>query len=146
MTLYCTSEDVINFTQITPVKLGIDTKKEPNKLETIITKWIQHASSLIDQYTKNPKKENEIPPVYENVCIRITAHMIAAAEKYKNNNLVRINDWTVRTVPTEIFSQAEKDDLETFVIETVNKRNSTINMITISGDGYFEGNDKFKWD
>ena len=72
MTLYCTSEDVINFTQITPVKLGIDTKKEPNKLETIITKWIQHASSLIDQYTKNPKKENEIPPVYENVCIRNT--------------------------------------------------------------------------
>ena len=72
--------------------------------------------------------------------------MIAAAETYKNTSLVRINDWTVRTVPTEIFSQAEKDDLETFVIETVNKRNSTINMITISGDGYFEGNDKFKWD
>ena len=42
MTLYCTSEDVINFTQITPVKLGIDTKKEPNKLETIaVTAKIQ---------------------------------------------------------------------------------------------------------
>ncbi|PWL08034.1 hypothetical protein MSCUN_09650 [Methanosphaera cuniculi] len=134
ITFYCNVVDVINFTQITPAKLGIDVRKDPNKLEEIILKWITHASNMIDEYTNNPKKETEIPPIYENVCLRITAHMVASAEIYKNTSMVNINEWTERYVPLRIFTQAEKDDLEPYKKSTVDYRNSEIEMLTITGN------------
>lgn len=134
MTLYCTVQDVIDFTQITENKLGIDKRTQPDKLEEIIQKWITHSSNMIDQYTNNPKSEDNIPPVYENVCIRITAHMVAGAETYKNVSLVNVNEWNEKYSPVRIFTQAEKDDLEPYVKTVVDSRNSTIEFLTINGD------------
>lgn len=134
MTNYCNVDDVLNFTHLTPIHFGIDAKKDPTKLNEIINKWILHASSMIDQYTNNPYSEDNIPPVYENVCIRIVANMVASAEIFKNINLTTNDNWQGNLNSSHIFTRSEKDDLEPYVKTEVRRRNASIEFLTVNGN------------
>lgn len=131
---YCTIDDVIVYTQVTPKKLGIDINKTPDRFNEVITGWIIQATDLINQYTNNPVKTGaDVPPTYCNVCTRIVAHMVITAQHYKNNSLIKVNDWTLRTVPSEIFTQAEKDDLEPYILENSTRRRQRIQFTAVTG-------------
>ena len=137
---YCTIEDVKDISRVTHKKLGLDKSTEFEKLDEILNKWILEASALINDYTNNPLTSKELEAegtkyyLYRNVSSRIVANMCALAAAYKSHSVVKINDWTIRTVPSEIFPQAMKDELGNYKNE--NTGNSLgFGILTVKGRG-----------
>lgn len=123
MITYCTIEDVKDISRVTHKKLGLDKTTEADKLDEILTKWILEASALINDYTNNPLTESELEAegtkyyVYKNVSSRIVANMCALASAYKSHSVVKVNDWTIKTVPSEIFPVTMKQELGNYKSE-----------------------------
>lgn len=121
---YCTVEDVIQLTGVTADKMGIDEEETGYTVEEVIEKWIEYASALIDDYTQNPITENQLNTessafrikklVYEDVAARIVGNRIALRESYKNYAVLKIDDWTLGNIPSSIFTDNEKEDLNKF--------------------------------
>lgn len=118
---YCTITDVIQTTGVTSDKMGID-EDDDYTLEDVITKWITFASALIDDYTQNPITESQLETgsqlvetkrnVYCDVCSRIVGNRIALREAYKNYAVIKKDDWTIGNIPSDIFTDNEKNDLD----------------------------------
>ena len=117
MITYCTIDDVKDLSRVKPNKLGLNDNDE-EKLDSILENWILEASALINDYTKNPLTQTDIEEentkyyVYKNVSTRIVANMCALSSAYKSHNVVKVNDWTIRTVPSEIFPTTMKNELD----------------------------------
>lgn len=142
ITAYCNIDDVKNISRVTPNKLGL-AKEETNTLDTILTEWILEASALINDYTNNPLTSEDTEQqttkyyVYRNVSSRIVANMCALAAAYKSHSVVKVNDWTISTVPSEVFPVTMKNELGNYKAETTN--NSTnFGVLTIKGGGIFD--------
>lgn len=137
---YCTIDDVKNISRVTPNKLGLDKEKQPTKLDEILSKWILEASALINDYTNNPLTTNEYEAegtkyyVYRNVSSRIVANMCALASAYKSHSVVKVNDWTIRTVPSEIFPKTMKEELTNYKNETTGT-SLGFGILTVKGRG-----------
>lgn len=136
---YCTIEDVKDISRVTHKKLGLNKSTESEKLDEILDKWILEASALINDYTNNPLTSKELEAegtkyyLYRNVSSRIVANMCALAAAYKSHSVVKINDWTIRTVPSEIFPQAMKEELENYRAETGGSLG--FGILTVKGRG-----------
>lgn len=128
---YCDAKDVIIVTGITTKTFRLDTDDELNNL---VTEWIGQASALIDSYTKTTQDTENLPLAIKNICIRVTANMVTFAESRKNSPLVKVNDWTIKTVPTEILTDDIREDLKPFTKESIRNDKSNIDILTISGD------------
>jgi len=128
---YCDAKDVIIVTGITTKTFRLDTDDELNNL---VTEWIGQASALIDSYTKTTQDTENLPLAIKNICIRVTANMVTFAESRKNSPLVKVNDWTIKTVPTEILTDDIRKDLKPFTKESIRDDKSNIDLLTISGD------------
>jgi len=121
---YCTIEDVKDISRVTNRKIGLDKEKDNGKLDTILEKWILEASALINDYTGNPLTTTEAEEqgtkyyLYRNVSSRIVANMCALAAAYKSHSVVKVNDWTIRTVPSEIFPVSMKEELGNYKTES----------------------------
>lgn len=121
---YCTTEDVKDISRVTHKKIGLDKETQADKLDEILEKWILEASALINDYTSNPLTEEELEAegtkyyLYRNVSSRIVANMCALAAAYKSHSVVKVNDWTIRTVPSEIFPLAMKEELDNYKSQT----------------------------
>jgi len=140
MTLkYCTIDDVKNLSRVTPNKLGLE-KTETEKLDNILDGWILEASALIDDYTENPltstEQANQVTKyyVYKNLATRIVANMCALSAAYKSHSVVKVNDWTIRTVPSEIFPTAMKEELESWKATTTGT-STRFGILTVTGEG-----------
>ena len=139
---YCTVQDVIDLTGVTADKMGIDEEETELNAEEIIDKWIEYASALIDDYTQNPitPKQLELEDsririkklVYEDVATRIVGNRIALREAYKNYAVLKIDDWSVGSIPSDIFTDNEKEDLSRFKEEETQEQ-SRIGIITVTG-------------
>ena len=109
MIKYCTINDVKNISRVTHKKLGLDKEKDKDKLDEILDDWILEATALINDYTQNPltTEEHEAQGtkyyVYKNLSSRIVANMCALSAAYKSHSVVKVNDWTIKTVPSSIF-------------------------------------------
>lgn len=128
---YCEPSDVIIVTGITIKTFRLDTEEA---LTNLVQEWIGQASALIDSYTKTTQDTDNIPLAIKNICIRVTANMVTFAESRKNSPLVKVNDWTVKTVPTEILTDDIREDLKPFTKESIRDDKSKIDILTISGD------------
>lgn len=128
---YCDAKDVIIVTGITTKTFRLDTDDELNNL---VTEWIGQASALIDSYTKTTQDTENLPLAIKNICIRVTSNMVTFAESRKNSPLVKVNDWTIKTVPTEILTDDIREDLKPFTKESIRNDKSNIDLLTISGD------------
>ena len=140
MIAYCTIDDVKDISRVTHKKLGLDKATEENKLDEILSKWILEASALINDYTSNPLTQEEYEAmgtkyyVYRNVASRIVANMCALAAAYKSHSVVKINDWTLRTVPSEIFPTEMKKELSNYQSETSGS-SLGFGILTVKGRG-----------
>lgn len=140
MIAYCTIEDVKDISRVTHAKLGLDKEKENEKLDQILEKWILEASALINDYTKNPLTEEELKTegtkyyLYRNISSRIVANMCALSAAYKSHSVVKINDWTIRTIPSEIFPNTMKEELNNYKNETTGTSLS-FGILTVKGRG-----------
>lgn len=124
---YCTVNDVLQLTAVTADKMGID-EDDPYTLEDLIDKWIEYASALVDNYTDNPIREDDLinnpsdvtktkKLVYEDVTSRIVANRIALRESFKNYAVIDKDDWTIGNVPNNVFTDNEKMDLSDYKAE-----------------------------
>lgn len=128
---YCEPEDVIIVTGITVKTFRLDSEEA---LTNLVKEWIGQASALIDSYTKTTQDTDNLPLAIKNICIRVTANMVTFAESRKNSPLVKVNDWTIKTVPTEILTDDIREDLKPFTKESIRDDKSKIDILTISGD------------
>ena len=142
ITAYCSIKDVKDLSRVTPNKIGLD-KGEADELDNILQEWILQASALINDYTNNPLTETDTNQqttkyyVYRNIATRIVANMCALSAAYKSHSVVKVNDWSISTVPSEVFPVAMKKELENYNSETSN--NSTaFGVLTVKGGGIFD--------
>lgn len=117
---------------------GIDSKhfkssaEDDSKLTEILTDWISQSEDLIKSYTHN-KFSEETPGAVKNVCLRLTANMVALAIERRNTPRTKVTDWKIQVSSSEIFTDDLKADLEPYVIEHSNKSDK-IDFFAITGD------------
>ncbi len=132
---WVTAEDVIQFTGVKPKMFRYDTD-ETASLELLLEKWIKQSESLITTYCNYNFDENcdEIPDAVQNVCLRLTANMVALAQARKDTPVVKVNDWSIQTVGSDIFTEDLKEDLAPWVHERKSAKSDHITFFAITGD------------
>lgn len=132
--VYCTIDDVISITRTNPEKMGIQSNEAETEFETILNRWIQYATALIDDYTRSPLTDTDITEettrklIYEDVCARIVANRIALSEAYKNYAVLTVDDWQLNKIPSNVFS----DDLKSLLDKYKREEEGTATNINIT--------------
>ena len=124
-------DDVIDFLSLKPQHFKLD-KSESVKLEEIVEDIISQCEDLIKQYTNNEFKKN-VPKAVENVCLRLCSNMITFMIQRRDSPLIKVNDWNIQTVSSNIFTSDLKEDLEPFVIEK-SSSSDPITFYAITGE------------
>lgn len=132
---YCTVDDVKKMSGVKPERLGSQFKDDETAFNTLIEEWISQAEGLINSYCKrnwNPiidEDDNVIPVIVpnavKNVCIRLTANIIAFRYARKENPIKKVNDYSMTIFSSEIFTDDLKQDLKPF------KKSSRISVFKI---------------
>lgn len=133
--LWITVQQVINFHGLKPQHLNIpknDTDAD-SKLEEIITDWIVQSQDLINVYTNRNYTSETVRPAVKNVCLRLTSNMVSLSIQKRDSPIIKVNDWTIQNVPSDIFTDELKDDLKQFIKDSSNEPNS-IGVLAITGN------------
>lgn len=132
--LWISVDNVINFHGLKPQHLNIkkDDTDADNKLEAIITDWIVQAQDLINVYTNRQYTSETARPAVKNVCLRLTSNMVSLAIQKRDSPIIKVNDWTIQNVPSDILTDDLKDDLKPFIKDSSNEPNS-IGVLAITG-------------
>lgn len=126
-----TVDEVKTFTGINPQHLKLDVGDE-SKLSEIIIDWISQSEDLIKSYTHNKFSEG-IDGAVKNVCLRLTANMVALAIERRDTPRTKVNDWKIQVSSSDIFTDDLKKDLEPFIIDYSNKSDK-IDFFAITGE------------
>jgi hypothetical protein len=59
--------------------------------------------------------------------------MVKLAIQNRDSPIIKVNDWTIQTVPTDIFTDDLKDDLKPYIKDSSTEPNS-IGVLAITGD------------
>jgi hypothetical protein len=129
--MWISVEQVINFTGLKPKHLNLE-KTDTPALEEIVTDWINQAEDLINVYTNRNYTDENVRPAVQNVCLRLTRNMVSLAIQSRDSPIIKVNDWTIATVPADIFTDKLKDDLKPFIKDSSNEPNS-IGVLAITG-------------
>ena len=132
--LWISVDNVINFHGLKPQHLNIkkDDTDADNKLEAIITDWIVQAQDLINVYTNRQYTSETARPAVKNVCLRLTSNMVSLAIQKRDSPIIKVNDWTIQNVPSDILTDDLKDDLKPFIKDSSTEPDS-IGVLTITG-------------
>lgn len=126
--------DVIELTGVKPQTFRFE-KGDTASLETLLEKWILQAEGLIIAYCNYDFNDmEEIPSAVVNVCLRLTANMVAFAQARNDTPVIKVKDWTVQTVSSNVFSNDLKRDLAPFVHEQKSYKSDRIDFFVITGD------------
>ena len=108
-------DDVIHFHGLKPQHLNL-AKDDTTTLNTIITDWISQSESLIKTYCHIKSIDDaDVSDAMKNVCLRLTSNMVSLAIQKRDNPIIKVNDWTIQGLSSEIFTDDLKADLEPFV-------------------------------
>lgn len=138
---YCSIQDVISITRTNPEKMGIkgDTEEANDEFTQTLTRWIQYATALINDYTRSPLSEQDILEdttkklIYEDVCSRIVANRIAMSEAYKNYSVLNVEDWQLGKIPENIFDASLQRALDQYKKEEEGMK-SRIGITVVTGE------------
>ena len=130
--MWISVEEVKAFHGLKPQHLNLD-KTDVTGLETIVSEWILQAQDLINTYTNRNYTDANVRPAVKNICLRLTANMINLAIQNRDSPIIKVNDWTVQTVPNTIFTDELKDDLKPFIKDASSEPNS-IGVLAITGE------------
>ena len=130
--MWISVDDVINFHGLKPKHLNLD-KDDNAKLHDIVSEWIIQSEDLINRYTNRNYTDDNVRPAIQNVCLRLTSNMVKLAIQNRDSPIIKVNDWTIQTVPTDIFTDDLKDDLKPYIKDSSTEPNS-IGVLTITGD------------
>ena len=126
-------DDVISFHGLEPKHLQL-AREDTEKMRSMVEKWIIQAEDLVIQYTHNNSLKENVPPSVENVCLRLVSNMINVAITRRDTPIIKVNDWTVQSAGSRIFTNDLKDDLAPFVKEHSSVSDSIDFFVITGGD------------
>ena len=130
--MWISVDDVINFHGLKPKHLNLD-KDDNAKLHDIVSEWIIQSEDLINHYTNRNYTDETVRPAIQNICLRLTSNMVKLAVQNRDSPIIKVNDWTIQTVPTDIFTDDLKNDLRPYIKDSSTEPNS-IGVLAITGD------------
>lgn len=130
--MWITIDEVKTFTGINPKHLNFN-DNEVSKLNEIIEKWISQSMSLIKAYTHNKFTNVEDMEAVQNICLRLTANMVALAIERRDTPRTKVTDWKIYISSSDVFTNDLKADLEPYCIDYSNKSDK-IDIFAITGD------------
>ena len=130
--MWISVDDVINFHGLKPKHLNLD-KDDDSKLETIVSGWIEQSQDLINMYTNRNYTDETVRPAIQNICLRLTGNMVSLAIQKRDNPIIKVNDWTIQNVPSDIFTDDLKHDLKPFIKDSSSEPDS-IGVYAITGE------------
>ena len=130
--MWISVEDIINFNGLKPKHLNLD-KDDEASLTRIVGDWITQCQSLIETYTNQKYNDDTVPAAVQNVCLRLTSNMVTLAIQKRDSPIIKVNDWTIQTVSSDIFTDDLKKDLDTFKVDKSNS-SDVIDIFAITGE------------
>jgi len=131
--LWISSDDVIHFHGLKPQHLNLE-KTDTSKLEEILTGWIWQSQSLILTYCHiQTINDADVSEAMRNVCLRLTSNMVSLAIQKRDNPIIKVNDWTIQGLSSDIFTDDLKADLAPFVKDSSNEPDA-IGVYAITGE------------
>lgn len=130
--MWINAEDVINFHGVKPKHLNLE-KDDTQGLTDLISDWIEQSQSLISTYINRNYTDENVNDAVKNVCLRLTSNMVSLAIQKRDSPIIKVNDWTVQNVSSDVFSSDLKDDLKPFVKDSSNEVTS-FGVMAITGD------------
>ena len=133
--LWISVDKVIAFHGLKPQHLNIAKNDEhaDDKLEAIITDWIVQSQDLINVYTNRQYTSETVRPAVQNICLRLCSNMVSLAVQKRDSPIIKVNDWTIQNVPSDIFTDELKQDLKPFIKDSSTEPNS-IGVYAITGE------------
>lgn len=130
--LWITTTDVINFHGLKPKQFNLE-KTDSTGLNKILTEWILQAQSLIETYCHREYNSETVNRAVKNICLRLVSNMVTLSIQRRDTPIIKVNDWTISTVPSDIFTDDLKDDLKPFIMDSSNDY-TRIGFFAITGD------------
>jgi len=129
--MWISVDDVINFTGLKPKHLNLE-KDDTTGLNSIVSDWINQSQDLINMYTNRNYTDDTVRDAIRNVCLRLTSNMVSLAIQKRDNPIIKVNDWTIQNVPSNIFTDDLREDLRPFVKDSSTEPDS-IGVLAITG-------------
>ena len=129
--MWISVDDVINFTGLKPKHLNLE-KDDTTGLNNIVSDWINQSQDLINMYTNRNYTDENVRDAIRNICLRLTSNMVSLAIQKRDNPIIKVNDWTIQGLSSDIFTDDLKDDLKPFVKDSSTEPNS-IGVYAITG-------------
>lgn len=130
--MWITAADVIHFHGLKPQHLNLN-KDDTSTLNTILEDWITQAQSLILSYCNiRALSDADVNDAMKNVCLRLTSNMVSLAVQRRDNPIIKVNDWTVQNIGSDIFTEDLKKDLAPFINDSSNDMDA-IGIYAITG-------------
>lgn len=130
--MWITTNSVINSYGLKPKQFNLD-KMDTQGLHNIIGEWIIQAQSLIETYCHRKFSDDQVTPALQNICSRLVSNMVVLAVQRRDTPIIKVNDWNIQTVPSNIFTDDLKTDLSPFVKDSSNDY-TKIGFFAITGD------------
>ncbi len=130
--MWISVDDIINFHGLKPQHLNF-AKDDTGKLEEVVAEWILQSQDLINVYTNRNYTDETVRPAVRNICLRLTSNMVKLAVQNRDSPIIKVNDWTIQTVPSDIFTDDLKHDLKPFIKDSSSEPDS-IGVYAITGD------------
>ena len=133
MTMWITVDEVIKFHGLKPQHLNFKGDNAETEFRATLTDWIQQCQSLIIEYCHNDFTQKPLPDAVRNVCLRLVSNMVNMAITRRDTPIIKVNDWTISTTSSDIFTDDLKDDLKPFIID-FSTTSDKIDIFAITGE------------
>ena len=130
--MWISVDDVINFTGLKPKHLNLE-KDDTTGLNNIVSDWINQSQDLINMYTNRNYTDETVRDAIRNICLRLTSNMVSLAIQKRDNPIIKVNDWTIQGLSSDIFTDDLKADLAPFVKDSTNEPDA-IGILAITGE------------
>ena len=130
--LWITTTNIINFQSLKPQQFGLQ-KTDNTGLASLLSDWIVQCQDMINTYTHRSYTSATVPPAVQNVLLRLVSNMVTLSIQRRDSPIIKVNDWTVQTLSSDIFSDDLKHDLSPFVKDSSTDY-SKIGFFAITGE------------
>ena len=130
--LWITTNSIINFHGLKPKQFNLD-KTDETGLHNMLCDWIRQCQSLIETYTHRTYQDATVSPAVQNILLRLVSNMCTLAIQRRDTPIIKVNDWNIQTVPSDIFTDDLKEDLRPFVKDSSNDY-AKIGFFAITGE------------
>lgn len=117
--LWITTTNIINFQSLKPQQFGLQ-KTDTTGLEGLLTTWIVQCQDLINTYTHRQYTSTSVPPAVQNVLLRLVSNMVTLSIQRRDSPIIKVNDWNIQTLSSDIFTDDLKEDLSLYVKDSHN--------------------------